>query len=184
MRSYPLRFINIVFVFRRYWKCWPIIWPLNCSINWSVSSWNLILLFLFSKIMYNNYIIVLKLLLKSVKILYSLFRAQSPPLRRVSQYGNRFPLNLFNNGQPITSILMSWRLPKNKNRFFSTPLQLICFRLIIVLRYEIRVCGKLFLRHSNKFCDVYCLTKFQSFHMLCLAKLNHMMVLLKTIIQV
>jgi len=40
---------------------------------------------------------------------------------------------------------MSWRLPKNfyRNRFFSTPLQIIGFPLVIVLRY-FRVCKKLF----------------------------------------
>jgi len=97
------------------------------------------------KFMYTNYLIVLELLLKNVKIIYALLKAQTPPLRCVLQKGNRFPLNLFNDGQPISSILMSWRLPKNvcRNRFFSTPLQIICFPLVIVLRY-FRVCGKLF----------------------------------------
>jgi len=37
------------------------------------------------KIMYKNYFIVLKLLLKNVKIMYALLRAQTPPLRCVSQ---------------------------------------------------------------------------------------------------
>jgi len=45
---------------------------------------------------------VLELLLKNVKIMYALLRPQTPPLRCVSQYGNRFPLNLFNDGQPIS----------------------------------------------------------------------------------
>jgi len=79
--------------------------------------------------MYKNYIIVLKRLLKNVKIMYDLLRAPTPPLRCVSQYGIRFPLNLISDGQHISAILMSWRLPKNvcRNRFFSTPLQIICF---------------------------------------------------------
>jgi len=43
---------------------------------------------------YKNYLIVLELLLKSVKTIYALLRAQAPPLRCVSQYGSRLPLNL------------------------------------------------------------------------------------------
>jgi len=75
---------------------------------------------------YKNYLIVLELLLKSVKTIYALLRAQAPPLRCVSQYGSRLPLNLLNDRQPISLILMSWRLPKKvcRNRFFSTPLQI------------------------------------------------------------
>jgi len=39
--------------------------------------------------------------------MYVLLRAQAPALRCVSQYENRLPLNLFNDGQLISLILLS-----------------------------------------------------------------------------